>query len=739
MLGSAFGLFGVLFHNPFAATLLAFMSGLCGELLVSQAGFDCAGKLVAVTYVSVAFPSFWRLGFPRVRGELRVAMVDASTRTVAAVIGVLLVTILSIVWFPRTGSDRAAASTAELVAGLRGVAEAAFEPLVGGARPRPAPAPDSDAEGGDEGSDEEGVTDEAAEDDGEAEAGGGAGSASSQRPSPSPSPSQALPGKLRLSGHPATGGKQPRQRHRQLPTAADLLPAFAAPKPPGSRPRARERHREEVAVALLRCSALRDRVRDSLAAAKNELIVARVPSVPVVVRGAIGACVPKSSTEEGGGGGAATTPATANGLNKIDSVDVEAAAAAKKGAKGDDPAAKGETPAPPRPSLSHGKRRLSRHPVYVPLFLAKKRSAIAFAHRLLPSWVHASPSLHPRAVSDAAGAAMSAATALWLAGDAAAGGFPAHLVELMKQRYSRLASPHGAGFYERGEASWVMDIARALVLDAVAEAEAAARAAAAAYRHGALADAVTGRKKAAQPPVPPPPSWPALRRLQEELLWMRDARMIQEAEERLTIDAVQSRAERERERAARLEQERAVLTKMRSEASASAVSFFFRFRALLFFRFLRFLVLLLSSSTLTLLLSLSLSLSLSPSLSRARARNTTAINQKQAAAAVASAGAGKDSLLLEEGGAGSGIPRASVAASSAAKARWMALLFALGDVRDAFEALAAALEAWLAATGAPRGRAEEAKAIEWHGHSYSLGPSSHGNGASKALKSSIAE
>ena len=141
LLGSAFGLFGVLFHNPFAATLLAFMSGLCGELLVSQAGFDCAGKLVAVTYVSVAFPSFWRLGFPRVRGELRVAMVDASTRTVAAVIGVLLVTILSIVWFPRTGSDRAAASTAELVAGLRGVAEAAFEPLVGGARPRPAAAP----------------------------------------------------------------------------------------------------------------------------------------------------------------------------------------------------------------------------------------------------------------------------------------------------------------------------------------------------------------------------------------------------------------------------------------------------------------------------------------------------------------------------------------------------------------------------------------------------------------------
>jgi hypothetical protein len=69
----------------------------------------------------------------------------------------------------------------------------------------------------------------------------------------------------------------------------------------------------------------------------------------------------------------------------------------------------------------------------------------------------------------------------------------------------------------------------------------------------------------------------------------------------------------------------------------------------------------------------------------------------------------------------------------------MALLFALGDVRDAFEALAAALEAWLAATGAPRGRAEEAKAIEWHGHSYSLGSSSHGNGASKALKSSIAE
>jgi len=744
LLGSAFGLFGVLFHNPFAATLLAFMSGLCGELLVSQAGFDCAGKLVAVTYVSVAFPSFWRLGFPRVRGELRVAMVDASTRTVAAVIGVLLVTILSIVWFPRTGSDRAAASTAELVAGLRGVAEAAFEPLVGGARPRPAPAPDSDAEGGDEGSDEEGVTDEAAEDDGEAEAeaGGGAGSASSQRPSPSPSPSQALPGKLRLSGHPATGGKQPRQRHRQLPTAADLLPAFAAPKPPGSRPRARERHREEVAVALLRCSALRDRVRDSLAAAKNELIVARVPSVPVVVRGAIGACVPKSSTEEGGGGGAATTPATASGLNKIDSVDVEAAAAAKKGAKGDDPAAKGETPAPPRPSLSHGKRRLSRHPVYVPLFLAKKRSAIAFAHRLLPSWVHASPSLHPRAVSDAAGAAMSAATALWLAGDAAAGGFPAHLVELMKQRYSRLASPHGAGFYERGEASWVMDIARALVLDAVAEAEAAARAAAAAYRHGALADAVTGRKKAAQPPVPPPPSWPALRRLQEELLWMRDARMIQEAEERLTIDAVQSRAERERERAARLEQERAVLTKMRSEASASAVSFFFSFPSpplLSIPPFSRPPPIQHNAYSPSLSLSLSLSFSLPLSLSRARARNTTAINQKQAAAAVASAGAGKDSLLLEEGGAGSGIPRASVAASSAAKARWMALLFALGDVRDAFEALAAALEAWLAATGAPRGRAEEAKAIEWHGHSYSLGSSSHGNGASKALKSSIAE
>ena len=223
---------------------------------------------------------------------------------------------------------------------------------------------------------------------------------------------------------------------------------------------------------------------------------------------------------------------------------------------------------------------------------------------------------------------------------------------------------------------------------------------------------------------------------------MRDARMIQEAEERLTIDAVQSRAERERERAARLEQERAVLTKMRSEASASAVSFFFSFPSpplLSIPPFSRPPPIQHNAYSPSLSLSLSLSFSLPLSLSRARARNTTAINQKQAAAAVASAGAGKDSLLLEEGGAGSGIPRASVAASSAAKARWMALLFALGDVRDAFEALAAALEAWLAATGAPRGRAEEAKAIEWHGHSYSLGSSSHGNGASKALKSSIAE
>ena len=72
----------------------------------------------------------------------------------------------------------------------------------------------------------------------------------------------------------------------------------------------------------------------------------------------------------------------------------------------------------------------------------------------------------------------------------------------------------------------------------------------------------------------------------------------------------------------------------------------------------------------------------------------------------------------------------------------MALLFALGDVRDAFEALAAALEAWLAATGAPRGRAEEAKVIEWHGHSLSFGSSTHGakgGGSGKSLTSSIAE
>lgn len=106
-----------------------------------------------------------------------------------------------------------------------------------------------------------------------------------------------------------------------------------------------------------------------------------------------------------------------------------------------------------------------------------------------------------------------------------------------------------------------------------------------------------------------------------------------------------------------------------------------------------------------------------------------------AAAALAVAAANKKNSgskdldsLLEEGGAGSGIPRASVAATSAAKARWMALLFALGDIRDAFEALAAALEAWLAATGAPRGRAEEAKVIEWHGHSYSFGSSTKGRG-----------
>ena len=172
---------------------------------------------------------------------------------------------------------------------------------------------------------------------------------------------------------------------------------------------------------------------------------------------------------------------------------------------------------------------------------------------------------------------------------------------------------------------------------------------------------------------------------------MRDARMIHEAEERLTIDAVQSQAERQREQAARQElKKRAVLSKMRSEASAPAAA---------------------------------------------------AALAAAAAAGKKDGGAGSGGTLdslVEEGGAGSGIPRASVAASSAAKARWMALLFALGDVRDAFEALAAALEAWLAATGAPRGRSEEAKVIEWHGHSYSFGSSTHGNGKN-SLTSSIPE
>jgi len=685
--------------------------------MASQAGFDCAGKLVAVTYISVAFPSFWRLGFPLVRGELRVAMVDAFTRTVAAVMGVVLVTVMSIIWFPRTGSNRAAASTAELVGGLRRIAEAAFEPLAGGARPRPAPAPDSDLETEDDRSDEEGVGDEVQEDD-ETEAevdngGDGGGSASVTSSSATKTSKSKRSARLRFSGsrgslphvHPSTG----RKHHRPLPTATDLLPAFSAPKPPGSRPRARERHREEVTEALFHCSALRDRVKDSLAAAKNELIVARLPSVPVVVRSATGALLPKrkAKSEEGGGQNAATTKGVAGAPpSKIASaaataapppVDVEVAAdaavslslphkparskslgdnngsSAFEDSNDDDPAAKG----PEKPALhalSHGKPRLSRHPIYFPLFLTKKRSAIAFLHSFLPRWFHASPSLHPRAVSDAANAAMGAARALWLAGDAAAGGFPAHLVEMMQSRYSRITSPHGAAFYESGDACWVMDVARRLVLDAIAEAEDAAQAAAAAYRHGALADAVVGKK--VLPPTPPPATWPALRRLQEELLWMRDARMIHEAEERLTIDAVQSQAERQREQAAKQEAKKAVLSKMRSEASASTA---------------------------------------------AAALAVAAANKKNSGS--------KDlDSLLEEGGAGSGIPRASVAATSAAKARWMALLFALGDIRDAFEALAAALEAWLAATGAPRGRAEEAKVIEWHGHSYSFGSSTKGRG-----------
>ena len=590
LLGSSFGLLGVLFHDPWAATLLAFASGLCGELLMTQAGFDCAGKLVAVTYVSVAFPSFWRLGLPRLRGELRVAMVDAFTRTVAAVIGVVLVTVLSIVWFPRTGSDKAVASTAELVGGLRRVAGAAFEPLVGGARPRPAPAPDSDLETEDEGSDEEGVGDEVQEDDGVTEVDGGASSSvvsSSSRRSAKPRGTSSAP----RSKTARAGNKQ----HRVLATATDLLPAFSAPKPPGSRPRARERHREQVTEALFHCSAVRDKIRDSLAAAKNELVVARVPSIPVLVRGTTGACLPRGKRDGGDQATAATNAAVSKNAATTAAVDVEAAtAAADTSADADaavavsvpkpsaplsksldssslddeDPAAKG--PKTVLSSLSGGKRRLARHPVYLPLFLTKKRSAIAFMHRLLPSWVHASPSLHPRAVSDAANAAMAAARALWLAGDAAAGGFPAHLVEMMKARYSRISSPHGAALYERGEAAWVMDIARALVLDAIAEAEDAARAAAAACRHGALADAVVGRgSEKLPPPTPPPPSWPALRRLQEELLWMRDARMIHEAEERLAIDAVQSRAERQREQASKQERKRAVLSKMRSEASAS--------------------------------------------------------------------------------------------------------------------------------------------------------------------------
>jgi len=676
LLGSVFGLFGVFFHNAWAAIVLAFSAGLCGELLVSQAGFDCAGKLVATSFISVAFPSYWRLGFPRQYGELRVALVDAFARTVAAVIGVLLVAILSIVWFPRSGSDKAAASTADLVSGLKKVAESAFAPLVGGARPRPAPFPDSDEETDGDDSDEEGVRDESQEDDVGTTASVVGGSTKSATGSSASTPRKR---KQRPSGSSGRGGFLfNKSGHRQLPTAGDLLPAFSAPKPPGSRPRARERHRDEVTEALFQCSAARDKIRDSLAAAKNELVVARVPSIPVVARSATRACVGGNAAKDETSGDVVAISNPKSNSN-LSAVDVEAAASAVVPAAKDarDPAAKGVKPTIPSQKSDHhhgGKRALSRHPVYLPLFLTKKRSAIAFLHHFLPSWLHSSPSLHPRAVSDAANAAMAAARALWLAGDAAAGGFPPHIVEIMRARYPRANSPHGASLYDLGEASWVMDVARKLVLDALEEAERAARAAAGAYRHGGLSDSVIGRASSAlNSPPPPPPTWPALRRLQEELLWMRDARMIHEAETRMTLDAVQLRAERQ---AQEQQRKRATLSKLRSEASASA-----------------------------------------------------------AAAALAAAartgsgklfGAGEDASvsMIEEGGSvsGSSVPRASVAAHSAAKARWMALLFALGDVRDALEALAAALEAWLAATGAPRRRAEEAaKAIEWHGHSTSFG------------------
>ena len=128
VLGGGAGLVAALSHSAPGATLIAALTGAGGELLGSAGGFSYAGKMVGVSYCVVALPGFGAFGQAR-DWSVDGAMVKLSVeRLVSVFIGVGLVYVLSVLWFPRAASDEAFALAEDAVARLRDLGVCAFRP-----------------------------------------------------------------------------------------------------------------------------------------------------------------------------------------------------------------------------------------------------------------------------------------------------------------------------------------------------------------------------------------------------------------------------------------------------------------------------------------------------------------------------------------------------------------------------------------------------------------------------------
>jgi len=463
VLGGGAGLIAALLHSAPGATAVAALTGAAGELLGSAGNLNYAGKMVSVTFAVVAMPSFGSLGQPRVLATDRAVVRLAAERMIAVCIGVGLVYVASVTWFPRAASEEAFGFAEDTVVALRDMAAACFQPAV-------MMCGDDDGRGG-----------------------SGQGENGKAAVPPPVGAFAAMPS-------PCTAAAKAKAAYLALLASRSLDPTTGAA--------VRAAHIADCETRLQAAAVARGRLKLALDVAQREVVVGRLPFASCDCGGA--------------GGGCASQPRTRAAATEGDKT-VDAAAAA--------------LPSPQPPAHP----RLAWHPIYVPVLGTASASWIrrlapaAFARRALPS-------SHLAGVGAACGAV---GRALWISGDAAGGGFPRYMSDLVKTRYgdgvvpargsSRLspaksapaapvvedAASAAAQEAERAEAAGVVEDLAALLVDCLTEALDALVVARQTYLIGAVPP---GRQRtgpdldphaAAMTDLAVRARWPALCRLQD--------------------------------------------------------------------------------------------------------------------------------------------------------------------------------------------------------------------------------